>query len=278
MKWFQMPERFGYRNQIQDVDDLGGPVDEPIDNNQPSDEIDFDPEIHDLDDEGNIIEISTGKPPGKAPVVEPRQLSADDISAAVRSALDSGKPPAQVESEKPLSPDELRQMIKYREVGESDLAILMDPEKPLAERAKALNDLLDARDQSNQILIRSMYEKLGGQFQSFQQAQAEQHRVAARDTFLGSVVAKYPALKDFQHAMPEIFEALRATGYKPQSAEEGLRALASFAQKTIRKFNPQFSLAPSTNGRRQMAGSINNGGRSSAPARGQQTPKFQQIW
>jgi hypothetical protein len=245
---------------------------------------DYDPAIHDDPDHPEYRgqrEDGDGGDGGQAKVSHrpgAAGFTPDAVAAAVTAALKAGG--GQQQQQQPqFDQAAFRKQIGYRDITEQDVATLLDPEKPAAERAKALQDLLDARERSVLTIANALHAQLNEKLGGFEQSFAEQRRESAKKAVLGDVVKAYPALKPLENSLPEIFEALRQTGYRPKSPEEGIRMIASFAQQTIRKFNPTFSLKPSqAQSRRPMAGSVNTGGAAGGPGRPGKKEPFNDLW
>jgi hypothetical protein len=282
MKWNL--DKYGLRGPEDGDNDLW--QDDPpavSDDNTPDD---YDPAIHDdpdspdyrgqRDDDGNEPPAGGNPPPSRrsgSPGFGP-----DDIAAAVTAALRSGGQQQQQQQQQ-FDQGAFRKQIGYRDITETDLTALLDPEKPAADRAKLFQELLDAREKSVLTIAQALHQQLAEKVGGFEQSFAEQRRESARRTVINDVVKAYPALKTVEGSLPEIFEALRATGYRPKTPEEGIRMVASFAQQTIRKFNPTFSLRPSqAPARRQMAGSVNNGGAAGSPGRPGKKEPYNELW
>jgi hypothetical protein len=281
-KPWMMRDRFGYRENEEGDNDLW--QDDPAagDAGDSVELDDYDPAIHDDPEHPDYRgQREEGGEAGGKPKVSTRPgdagLTPDAVAAAVTAALRSGG--GQQQQQPQFDQAAFRKQIGYREVTEQDLATLMDPEKPAAERAKALQDLLDAREKSVLTVANALHAQLSERFGSFESHIAEQRRETAKKAVLGDVVKAYPALKPLESALPEIFESLRQSGYRPKTPEEGIRMIASFAQQTIRKFNPTFSLKPSqAQSRRPMAGSVNTGGAAGGPGRPGKKEPFNDLW
>ena len=218
-----------------------------------------------------------GTPPPSRRSVAPG-FGPDDVAAAVTAALRNSGGQQQQQNQQ-FDQAAFRKQIGYRDITEADLTALLDPEKPVAERAKLFQELLDAREKSVVTIAQALYAQANEKIAGFEKTFSEQRRETARKQVLSEVVKAYPALKPLEGSLPEIFEALRATGFKPKTPEEGIRMVASFAQQTIRKFNPTFSLKPSqAQTRRPMAGSVNTGGASGSPGRPGKKEAFNDLW
>jgi len=282
--------RYGFREPADDtVNDLWQDDNANLpDNDGAALEVDdYDPLKHDdpdspdyRDPNGGSGEPAGGEPARRPSVRPAKAFGPDDVAAAVVAGIKANGlgQPNQAAGAPAFDEKAFRQQIGYRDITEQDLVSILDPEKPAAERAQLLQALFDAREKSVIKIANSLFQQVNGQYQELNGHISEQRRVQARSTLVADAVKSYPALKDYADIMPEIFEGLRASGFRPKSAEEGVRALASAAQNTIRRYNKTFSLRPSqAQPVRRMAGSVNSGGHGGSP-KPVKTQPFNELW
>ncbi len=205
------------------------------------------PEVDDFDPEKDEeIEPQEGEEQAAAPAPRKQTSKAafgpQDVASIVKATLAASQPQRQ-EPAKQMTPEEFKAAIKYRAVTEADVATLFDDAKTPAEKAAALNALFDAREASQQMVIRALYDQINGKVTNFEHGAAESKRVAARDQLLGRVTKRYSAFKQYAQVLPEVFEQLRESGWRPSQegpagSDEAERKIASVAQAVIRKYNP----------------------------------------
>lgn len=84
------------------------------------------------------------------------------------------------------------------------------------------------------------------------------------DNFLEGVQSKYPALRAYREVLPQVLNALKASGANPQTDAEAIKMVAKAARDHVRKYVPNFMTSENPGGpvRRAMAGSVTGNGAS----------------
>lgn len=246
---------------------------------------DYDPLIHD-DPENPAY-----RPPAGDDAPVPRQTKLPrtgapgfgpaDVAAAVTAALKAGQQPGQLPAPVAFDKSAFLKTVGFRGVQETDLASILDAEKPLAERAALLQGILEQNMMSSTTVAQALYTQLQSQFGGIQESIAEQQRQKLEGELHKETIKAYPGLQQYATLLPKLFAEMRTNDpRRPKSPDEAIRMFASYAQRAIRDYNPQFSLRsaqPSQS--RQLATSVNTGGGQGAPQRGGgKRPAWASIW
>lgn len=247
---------------------------------------DFDPMIHDdpespdyrgPDWDPNAV-VDPPEPKinlrGTAP---PAGFDPDVLGDAIARGLGKAgvTPPAK---QPKVTEEEFRKTAGWKSVTPEEVTELFNPDTTPERKQQLLNDMLTGAQNYATNVARGLHLDVSGRFDTYAQQQQEVARQGAVQIEVGNVVTRYPALKAYQKHLPQIFESLRATGYRPTTSDEGQRKFASYAMQTIRQFVPNFSLqSQKAASARPMARSINNGG---APGvgKGSKKPAWRGIW
>lgn len=177
-----------------------------------------------------------------------------------------------------VTEEDFRKTAGWKSATPEEVTELFNPDTTPERKLKLLNDMLTGAQTYATNVARGLHHDVSSRFDTYAQQQQEVARQGAVQVEVGNAVTRYPALKAYQKHLPQIFESLRATGYRPKTADEGQRMFASYAMKTIRQFVPNFSLqSQKAASSRPMAKSINNGGTPGVSKQGKK-PAWRGIW
>jgi len=248
-------------------DDAGGGSDD-------LDEALGDDNSDDLDDNGgpsnddDLDDNQGGRTPAGgrvAPVVQP--VDPAEIARAVAEGLRQTQQPG---SPQGMTEEEFRKATDYFEVNPemakkfaSLLGIDTDDMKA-KEIATLLQGMLDgvakhtlkSAGLMQGMLKKELSDRVVGLETNYQRQQTQQ--------FFGKVISKYGQLAQHQDILPDILNALKASGARPANETEAIKIVAKAARDHIRRYIPGFmsngSGGPDMSAHRQVAGSITGNG------------------
>ncbi len=197
----------------------------------------------------------------QTPPITPPAIDHEAIARTVASTMQSMQPAPQ---QRQYTPEELAQHLQVWNPEESfvnELNKLVDPEVPLAERAKLLHQMRDGMVgqsfRAAELLLEQKMAEIEQRYQpALKYATAQESKQLMRE-----FETKYPTLKGQKELVDSITARLGAQGFRPKSKDEAFEKVATVAEQILKGVNPEFKLKTSggNNGMPSMASTNMNG-------------------
>lgn len=163
-----------------------------------------------------------------------------DASALSRGIVD-GLTPLLRQPQQQMSQEDAIKHLRVS-VDEQLITLMRDPETPPAKAQAVMQQLMDNMMQRSLQLsgqaVKSEFAQFTPQIQALQAAHQEQQVTS----LIAETMRKFPALKGKAQVVRRALNELGQQGIAPRSKTEAMKLLAKQAGRTIRQFDPNFSL------------------------------------
>ena len=202
----------------------------------------------------------TPTPETTAPTPPSAEDIASIVSQSVQQTMQSQQPPPP-----PMTPEERAEHMRVwnptPEFADSFRNAMISEEATPEQRMKAFNDMREGlMQQAYRGAELIAQELLQNHFQQIQPLLSSAQQVQQEQTW-NKFTTAYPVLKDQKDLVDAVSTQLVQQGFKPRTAEEGMKKVAETVEAILKRANPNFSIKNQQQaGMPQMAGTSMPGG------------------